>query len=74
MLLHEGVIDLLPVLPSHWETGFFHGVYARGGFKPDFSWKAGMLTDLEFFQKNKEALISLIREDGDHKVSIFFRK
>jgi len=36
---HEGVIDLLPALPSEWSAGKFDGVCARGAFELNFDWK-----------------------------------
>ncbi len=35
---HEGIIELLPALPSEWYQGNFNGVCVRGGFELDMVW------------------------------------
>ncbi|MBS0010858.1 MAG: glycoside hydrolase family 95 protein [Bacteroidales bacterium] len=51
---HEGIIDLLPALPSEWHSGVFEGVRARGGFELAFSWEDGMLTALNVISRAGE--------------------
>jgi alpha-L-fucosidase 2 len=41
----EGVIELLPALPSSWPCGSFRGLMARGGFRVDASWAQGRLVN-----------------------------
>lgn len=38
---HDGVIDILPALPTAWSTGSFRGLCARGGVVVDCSWRSG---------------------------------
>ena len=49
---HEGIIDLLPALPSEWPEGEFRGVRARGGFELSFRWENNELTHAEVLSKS----------------------
>ncbi len=49
---HEGVINLLPALPTEWADGEFNGVCARGGFELNFKWKDATVSDVEILSKS----------------------
>ena len=63
---HEGVIDLLPALPTNWNTGLFDGVCVRGGFELEMKWKDKKITDLEILSKTGN--ICIVNPKGKFKV------
>jgi alpha-L-fucosidase 2 len=48
---HEGVIDLLPALPSVWSQGEFNGVCTRGAFELNMKWKNSKISNVEILSK-----------------------
>ncbi len=49
---HEGVIRLLPAVPSEWQSGAFTGLRARGGFVVGAEWENGAVTSLNVSSKS----------------------
>ncbi|NSW93329.1 MAG: glycoside hydrolase family 95 protein, partial [Bacteroidales bacterium] len=49
MQSHREMIELLPALPDAWKAGKVKGLIARGGFKVDFAWDNGKLTEVKVF-------------------------
>jgi alpha-L-fucosidase 2 len=39
----EGFVELLPVLPTQWNTGHFKGLCVRGGGEVDVEWSEGIV-------------------------------
>jgi alpha-L-fucosidase 2 len=48
---HEGVIDILPALPSEWNDGQLNGVCARGAFEISMKWKSSKISNLAVLSK-----------------------
>ncbi len=46
---HEGMISLLPALPTQWKTGYVKGIKARGNFRVDIEWKDGKLATSKIY-------------------------
>ena len=54
MLLQSnmGYINILPALPSEWESGSYSGLVARGNFEVSTSWKYGVANSITITSNN----------------------
>ena len=57
MQSHNGLIELLPALPSVLKEGQIKGVCARGGFELDFNWEEGKLQQVKVTSNAGETCI-----------------
>ncbi len=53
---HDGVIDILPALPTSWATGSFKGLCARGGVFVDCRWQSGKVTYIGILSTNSTTI------------------
>ena len=60
-----GFLDILPALPSAWNTGFLKGIKARGGFIVDVEWKDGELVKATI-KSNKDAMCKIHYKGADY--------
>ncbi|KAJ1683278.1 hypothetical protein LUZ63_021505 [Rhynchospora breviuscula] len=66
---HNGVIRLLPALPSEWAaSGSFTGLRARGGYRVSCTWRDGKIQTYDIVaDRAKEARPVLVVVDGQRR-------
>ncbi len=65
---HDGVLHLLPALPSAWRTGSFAGLRARGGYEVDAVWRDGQVMSVSVRAKEGGGTVRL--RAGDRTVEV----
>ena len=65
---HDGVIDLLPALPSLWASGSFKGLCARGGIEVDCSWTDGVVRSVMLLSKSDSNVVLRLPDGSCHSV------
>jgi len=66
---HNGVIRLLPAVPSEWNNGEVKGLCARGGFVVDMKWINGKLEMAKIYSE-KGGKCSLIYNGKEQEISL----
>lgn len=51
---HAGYIDVLPALPSAWNTGSYGGLVARGNFEVSVAWENGLANEIRILSNKGE--------------------
>lgn len=62
---HDGVIRLLPALPSIWLNGEAKGLRARGGICVDIKWSEGKLVEARLSSQNTLTCVVVYREQSE---------
>jgi alpha-L-fucosidase 2 len=65
---HNGVIHLLPALPTAWKDGTVKGLRARGGFEVNMTWTTGILKSAVI--KSKAGQPCTIKLENINNISI----
>jgi alpha-L-fucosidase 2 len=65
----EGILRVLPALPTVWDEGSVKGLGARGGLSVDMSWEDNQLKVLKILPKHDQT-IQLIYGEVQEKVNL----
>ncbi len=65
----QGIIELLPALPTAWPDGNVNGICARGGYKLNMTWQNGKVKSLTIMPK-KSGTVTLRTNGIDKKVKV----
>lgn len=60
---HEGFVNVLPALPSEWESGRLKGFKVRGGAEIDMEWDEGKVTEISVRQDKSKSITLKINDD-----------
>lgn len=71
---HDGVIDILPSLPSTWHSGSYQGLCARGGVVVDCQWSNGRVERVGLLTKRDCHVIIRLPDGALHSVKCHANK
>lgn len=71
---HDGVIDILPSLPSTWHSGSYQGLCARGGVVVDCQWSNGRVERVGLLTKSDCHVIIRLPDGALHSVKCHAHK
>ena len=61
---YDGVVTLLPALPSAWQNGTVTGLKAQGNYLVDITWADGKATEAKITNGMNEKRLVKVRYDG----------
>ena len=64
---YDGVVTLLPALPSAWKNGTVKGLKAQGNYLVDITWADGKITEAKVYNGLNEARTVSVRYGGKVK-------
>ena len=64
---HNGVVELLPALPTAWSDGEVCGLRARGGFEVGIRWQAGKVVKATIRNCGSKTATVTVKYNGEQK-------